>query len=119
MSRCLFHWGAMARAFAVDFYNSQDWKSTRADAMERDEGLCQECLKRGLIEPARIVHHIVHLTPANIANPDVSLSLSNLVSLCYPCHARVHGYTRSATREGFYFDEQGNLKPETELGYGL
>lgn len=109
----------MAQDYAVAFYNSKAWKKTRADAYARDKGLCVECLKRGQVNAADIVHHIEHVSPDNVSDPNITLNLDNLVSVCRKCHARLHGYTKSATRDGLYFDELGNLRQESTLGEGL
>ena len=34
--------------------------------LKRDLYLCQECLKKGKLTPAKAVHHIIHLSPENI-----------------------------------------------------
>lgn len=76
--------------FAERFYKGQAWQRTRAAAWARDRGLCQDCLKKGMITPAQEVHHIIELTPENITDASVSLNLENLVSLCKDCHANRH-----------------------------
>ena len=58
--------------------------------MHRDAFLCQDCLNKGIINAAEEVHHIRPLTPANVSDPEVSLNLDNLVSLCRQCHAKRH-----------------------------
>lgn len=60
-------------------YGSQ-WRKLRLIVLERDKHLCQACLKRGLYVNATTVDHIV--AKAHGGNDD----LSNLQSLCYPCH---------------------------------
>lgn len=82
------------RPFAVKFYSSNAWKLCRDNVKQRDHGLCQDCLKKGLITPADAVHHIIELTPENINNPEISLNEKNLVSLCRDCHAARHGKTQ-------------------------
>lgn len=76
--------------FAERFYKGKAWQRVRAVAWSRDRGLCQDCLKRGIIRPAHEVHHIVELTPDNIEDANVSLNLDNLTSLCKDCHAQRH-----------------------------
>lgn len=99
----------MAKDFSRAFYHSPAWRRARAAAMRRSHGLCEECLKRGVVRPAEIVHHIVELTPANVSDPTVATDLSNLECVCRECHARVHGYTTPCVRDGLAFDGQGNL----------
>lgn len=62
-------------------YDSE-WKRVRVLALKRDKYLCQHCLAAGFVTPAKDVDHIV---PLNIA-PERRLDLSNLQSLCRPCH---------------------------------
>ena len=72
------------------FYKSVQWQRCRDGYFRRVGGLCEECLKQGLIEPAEIVHHIVHLTPQNVDDPNISLSFDNLIALCAKHHAAEH-----------------------------
>ena len=93
------------QAWAAAFYSSGAWKHVRDLAGKRDHYLCQDCLKAGRVTPAEIVHHIVELTPDNINDPDVALSLDNLVSVCRECHAVRHG----ARRRRYKIDEMGHV----------
>ena len=76
--------------FAEKFYKSKTWQRTRATIWSRDRGLCQDCLRKGLITPAVEVHHIIELTPTNIDRPEITLNPDNLISLCKDCHAKRH-----------------------------
>ncbi|UWP69737.1 HNH endonuclease [Subdoligranulum variabile] len=67
-------------------------------------GLCEQCLKTGLVKPGEIVHHKVHLTPDNINDPEVSLSWNNLELLCRDCHAKAHGSLKR-----YKVDEMGRV----------
>ena len=100
----------VAKDFAYAFYHSNEWAEAREAALVRDAGLCQRCLSQGLITPATMVHHIQELTPLNINDPNFTVDLDNLVSLCDLCHKKTHGWVRQgATREGLAFDTDGNL----------
>ena len=101
----------MARDFAYPLYHSPAWERVRAQALARDHGLCQRCMSQGRVTPAVIVHHVRHLTPANVSDPRVALDLGNLVSLCRECHAIVHGLDHASTRDDVTFDVDGNLVP--------
>lgn len=68
------------------FYGSSQWQRVRSLAIERDNHLCQSCLKDGVLEPARVVHHIEEVKD----NWNQRLSLDNLESLCHKCHNRHH-----------------------------
>lgn len=64
------------------FYKKAVWRKLRAQALERDHYLCQECLRRKRFTRATEVHHIKPLKEL----PEFGLTLSNLESLCRPCH---------------------------------
>ncbi|MEB8101044.1 HNH endonuclease [Staphylococcus xylosus] len=68
------------------FYHSKAWKVLREIALDRDNNLCQLCLKEGNITDANVVHHIIYV------DDDFSkaLNLDNLMSVCYSCHNKIH-----------------------------
>ncbi len=66
------------------FYTSTIWLKTRAKALSRDNGLCQHCLRGGVVTLADMVHHIIGIK----VNWSLRLVLSNLISLCNGCHQR-------------------------------
>ena len=73
--------------------------------------MCERCFKRGELTPAKVVHHIEHITPKNVDDPHVTLRYANLQRLCQDCHAFVHsGQTESRVT----FDEDGNVVPKNE-----
>jgi hypothetical protein len=67
-----------------DFYDSFQWRECRMQYIEAHD-LCEQCGA-----PAEVVHHIEHLTKANINNPQITLNSENLQALCHLCHNRVH-----------------------------
>jgi 5-methylcytosine-specific restriction protein A len=67
------------------FYLSRTWKQLREIHLT-NYPYCFECLSRGLYVPATIVHHKQELRQ----NPDGALDERNLMSLCKPCHSRLH-----------------------------
>ena len=69
-----------------EFYRSKEWKTLRLQALQRDNYLCQECLKRGVVTPASTVHHIEHLR----VNRSKALDLKNLETVCTACHNKLH-----------------------------
>lgn len=96
----------MAREFAKSFYNSKQWKQTREYILKRDCYMCVLCGR-----PAEEVHHKIHLSPANIDNPMISMHENNLISLCGDCHKRLHSSDK--TKSGdilplISFDDDGN-----------
>ncbi|MFS1511743.1 HNH endonuclease [Chengkuizengella sp. SCS-71B] len=68
------------------FYDSQTWKDCRLLVLNRDNHLCQICLKQKKIRSADIVHHKEHLEDY----PDKALDMDNLLSVCSSCHNKEH-----------------------------
>lgn len=66
---------------------SVGWKSMREKALTRDNRTCQRC---STSDRKVVVHHIDgqgrNLPSATMMNNE----LSNLITLCYPCHTHVH-----------------------------
>ena len=79
------------KEWAKFFYKSKQWQHVRDYVMKRDQWLCQDCLKKGLIVPAEEVHHITPLSPENITDPSITLNENNLIALCRECHRKRHG----------------------------
>lgn len=73
--------------------------------MKQAKGLCEECLKIGLIVPAEEVHHKIHITPANIDNPNITLNYANLIALCREHHRQLHG----VKKKRYQIDEYGRV----------
>jgi 5-methylcytosine-specific restriction protein A len=69
---------------ATTFYNSIEWEKARKQALTRDHGLCQHCLKEKVIKVADMVDHII---PIKIAW-HLRVFLDNLQPLCNSCHNR-------------------------------
>jgi len=65
------------------------WDKLRLTILERDEGLCQICLKEDIITRAT---HIDHIVPKARGGTDVH---GNLQALCKACHDR-----KTATERG-------------------
>ena len=82
------------------FYRRKEWKRIRAMALQRDGGMCQDCMDRmrsGVgIRPNRatMVHHIIPRSE----RPDLELDLDNLRALCAECHERNHPEKRSKAK---------------------
>lgn len=62
-------------------YKTKKWVTLREYKL-RLNPLCEHCEKRGVVEPAKMVDHIVE-----ISDGGEIYDLSNLQSLCYSCHA--------------------------------
>ena len=94
------------RDFAKTFYKSQAWKNCRDRYARQVGGLCERCLEKGMIVSGEIVHHKIHLNPANISDESVTLNPDNLELLCRKCHGEVHGKQKSTRYE---VDECGRV----------
>ena len=92
------HEGGAVKDYAERFYKSTAWQNCRAAYASAVGGLCERCLAKGMYSPGEIVHHKIHLTPANIQDPDVSLNFDNLELLCRLCHADEHQRKRKRYR---------------------
>ena len=81
----------MSRGKQAQFYKTALWVECRKNYLKRVGGLCEKCKKKGLIVPAEIVHHKIHLNAENINDPTISLNPDNLEALCRKCHGDEHG----------------------------
>jgi len=94
------------KTYAEQFYKSITWQNCRNAYIKKVGGLCEECLKCGKIAPAEEVHHIKHISPDNINDPNITLNPDNLIALCRECHRKAHGNQKRYT-----IDEQGRVRP--------
>ena len=93
-----------------EFYSSRAWKDARRNYKQSVGGLCEECLKKGIITPAEIVHHKTPLTDENVCDLEISLGWGNLQALCRECHAKAHeDIYRQRTGKRYRIDEQGRV----------
>lgn len=67
------------------FYQSMPWRRLRAIKIA-EQPLCEECLKKGILIPAKVIDHIVPINKGG--NP---LDINNLQSLCSSCHNQKSG----------------------------
>lgn len=58
----------------------REWEKLRASVLQRDERLCQPCLKAGKVAPGTEVDHVI---PKARGGTD---ALENLQAICPPCH---------------------------------
>lgn len=108
----------MARDFSRSFYRSSEWKNMRSYICKRDKYLCVKC---GM--PGEEVHHIIHLSPKNIENPEITLNEKNLILLCKNCHFNEHkgehGNGRKAKEKEesseYEFDSNGFLVEKKKI----
>ena len=81
------------------------WDSFRCKTLERDNYCCQSCgISQDELDNWLCVHHIKPLNEFNIEDGDDTFEdahdLSNLISLCIPCHMKLEGkYTDCTVSE--------------------
>ena len=77
-----------------EIYNSREWKELRIAKLRSTDGLCEECLKEGIVTSARCVHHVVPIETARTKDEmkrlAIDCGLQGLKSLCFACHAKIH-----------------------------
>jgi 5-methylcytosine-specific restriction endonuclease McrA len=64
------------------WYKKSVHQKWRRLVMQRDNWLCQECLRHGRITPATEAHHKIPLEE----RPDLGLNVDNGEALCWDCH---------------------------------
>ena len=76
----------------AEIYNSREWKELRIAKLRSTNGLCEECMKEGIVTAARCVHHVVPIETARTKDEmkRLAFDVNNLRALCYACHARIH-----------------------------
>lgn len=94
------------RSIDKSFYSSKAWKDCRNAYIKKCGGLCERCLKDGIIKAGYIVHHKIHLNEDNYKDPNVSLSFENLEYLCFDHHQEEH-FAKHKRR--FKIDDAGNI----------
>ena len=91
----------MARSIDRRFYESPEWRRCKETYLATVNHLCERCLAKGRYEPAKIVHHKIHLTAENYGEPDIMFGFDNLEALCQSCHNDEHGRTKNERRWSF------------------
>lgn len=85
----------------AEVYNSKEWKELRAMKLRSTNGLCESCLKDGIVTPARCVHHVVPIetarTKTEMWHLAIDCGVQGLQALCFACHARIHKEMGSST----------------------
>ena len=102
----------MAKEWAREFYNSSNWAKCERAYKKYRRGLCETCLAKGIYTAGVIVHHVVHLTPENISDPNVALNFDNLKLVCCACHCQEHPRTwmrKRRSKKRYYFNPDGTL----------
>ena len=68
------------------FYNSKQWHNLRNFKWQSSNGVCEMCLKDGIINEAREIHHIVPIEK----DWNKKLDYENLIALCPEHHNLMH-----------------------------
>ena len=95
------------KEYAKAFYKSTAWEQTRRAYLKSVGGLCERCLKKGLIVPAVIVHHKIYLDANNVNDPEITTNPEHLEALCQACHNAEHFGERYERR--YKVDELGRV----------
>lgn len=87
----------------VKLIHTSRWVALRR-AVLTEHPICQECERKGLLSPAKEVHHIVPVEKATSESDMNALMYDrhNLMALCRACHVRLHtelGKASKADRE--------------------
>ena len=80
-----------------DFYHSKQWRSLRNYYIQMNP-LCEACKRRDKVTAGQVVDHI---KPINSGGEHLKLDLSNLQTLCHPCHNSKSG------KEGWEYRKKG------------
>lgn len=68
------------------FYTSKQWQRLRQQKFQDANGLCERCLKKGIVRAGKEVHHIVPIDK----DWEKRLDYDNLILLCNDCHNEMH-----------------------------
>lgn len=101
------------------FYNSKLWNEVKNNVWLKQNLLCNRCGKPVYVDGLSdwipkenrrtgIVHHIVYLNDTNIYDDNLTINEDNLEGLCKDCHEKEH-HKNISTRNGYMFDDEGNL----------
>ncbi|MBD8005830.1 HNH endonuclease [Bacillus sp. Sa1BUA2] len=85
-------------------YDSKAWQLLRQAYYDSQHGICEWCGS-----PGDIVDHIEPITSENVNDIWITLNWENLQLLCLSCHNKKTFRKHFAIREGFGFDENGDL----------
>lgn len=81
----------MSQGLQAQFYKTKAWQICRDNYFKSVGGLCEKCKAKGLIVPAEIIHHKIHLNAENITDESITLNPANLIAECRTCHGEEHG----------------------------
>lgn len=73
-----------------EIYKTVEWQKARKFVIQRANGLCERCIKKGKLVPGKIVHHKVWLTDGNKLDWNIAYNPDNLEYICNDCHEEEH-----------------------------
>lgn len=81
--------------------NSKRWQEVKRIVWQRTNGLCEDCLKHGIVRAGVDCHHIVPVETATTPQEMERLcfDVNNVRLLCIACHSAIHKGMGKGTRK--------------------
>ena len=81
--------------------NSKRWQEVKRIVWQRTNGLCEECIKQGIVRAGVDCHHIVPVETATTPQEMERLcfDVNNVRLLCIACHSAIHKGMGKGTRK--------------------
>ena len=81
--------------------NSKRWQEVKRIVWQRTNGLCEECMKQGIVRAGVDCHHIVPVETATTPQEMERLcfDINNVRLLCIACHSAIHKGMGKGTRK--------------------
>ena len=81
--------------------NSKQWQEVKRIVWQRTNGLCEECMKQGIVRAGVDCHHIVPVETATTPQEMERLcfDINNVRLLCIACHSAIHKGMGKGTRK--------------------
>ena len=81
--------------------NSKRWQEVKRIVWQRTNGLCEECMKQGIVRAGVDCHHIVPVETATTPQEMERLcfDVNNVRLLCIACHSAIHKGMGKGTRK--------------------
>ena len=81
--------------------NSKRWQEVKRIVWQRTNGLCEECMKQGIVRAGVDCHHIVPVETATTPQEMERLcfDVNNVRLLCITCHSAIHKGMGKGTRK--------------------
>ena len=85
--------------------NSKQWQEVKAIVWKRANGLCEMCMKEGIVTGSGTTqldcHHIVPVESGRTVQEMERLcyDVNNIMLVCQDCHIKIHTEAKSHTKE--------------------